>query len=66
VNAAAHFKARGMGAECYAALSTAGATFVAQNSGKRRASIYVRLGALSDDVSAGGGGGRPEFRGSNL
>lgn len=54
VNDANHFKAGGMGAECYAANSTAGATFSAQNSGKRRYNIWVRICALDDGVSAGG------------
>jgi hypothetical protein len=65
VSAAAHFKPLGGGAECYAATSTAGATFAAANSGKRRYLVWVRISALDDGVSAGGGG-RPEIRGSNL
>ena len=55
VNAAAHFKPAGMGAECYAAISTAGATFAAQNSGKRRYLIWARVCALDDGVGGGGG-----------
>jgi hypothetical protein len=55
VNDAAHFKPNGMGAECYAAISTAGATFSAQNSGKRRYLVWARVCALDD--GAGGGGG---------
>ena len=54
VNSAAHFKPNGMGAECYAAISTAGATFSAQNSGKRRYLIWAHVCALDD--GAGGGG----------
>lgn len=56
VSTAAYFKSWGMGAECYAANSTAGGTFAAQNSGKRRYEIAVRISALDDGVSAGGGG----------
>lgn len=56
VNTAAHFKPNGMGAECYAANSTAGATFSQQNSGKRRYLVWARISALDDGVSAGGTG----------
>jgi hypothetical protein len=56
VNTATHFKTAGMGAECYAAISTAGATFAQQNSGKRRYSVYARISALDDGVSSGSGG----------
>lgn len=55
VATATFFKPSGMGAECYAANSTAGATFAAQNSGKRRYHVYARLSALDNGVSAGGG-----------
>jgi hypothetical protein len=55
VSVAAHFKPNGMGAECYAAISTAAATFAAQNSGKRRYLVWCRISALDDGVSAGGG-----------
>lgn len=58
VDSAAHFKPLGMGAECYAADSVAGATFAQQNSGKRRYSIWVRVSASDDGVSAGGGANR--------
>lgn len=56
VSTAAYLKAWGMGAECYGATSTAGATFAAANSGKRRYGIFARVCALDDGVSAGGGG----------
>jgi hypothetical protein len=56
VSAAAHFKPNGMGAECYAANSTAAATFAAQNSGKRRYLVWARVSALDDGASVGGGG----------
>ena len=55
----AYFKPMGMGANCYAANSTGGATFVAQNSGLRRYHIWMRLSAVDDGTggaSAGGGG----------
>lgn len=52
VSTAAYFKPSSMGAECYAANSTAGATFVAQNSGNRRYLVWVQISALDD----GGGG----------
>lgn len=55
VQAAAQLAAWGMGAECYAANSTAGATFVQQNSGKRRYFIYAGVSALGTD--AGGAAG---------
>lgn len=55
VDNAAHFKASGLGAECYAANSTAAATFAAQNSGKRRYNVWVRLSALDDGVQVGAG-----------
>lgn len=50
VSTAAYFKTVGMGAECYAANSTAGATFAAQNSGKRRYGVWARISALDDGV----------------
>lgn len=49
---AAYFKPMGLGANCYAANSTAGATFAAVNSGRRRYLIWMRISALDD----GGGG----------
>ena len=58
VSTAAYFKTSNMGAECYAANSAAGATFAAQNSGKRRYHIWARVCALDDGVSAGGGTNR--------
>lgn len=57
VSAAAHFKPTGMGAECYSALSTAGAVFVQQGSGTLRNHLWMHISALDDGVSAGGGGG---------
>jgi hypothetical protein len=50
---AAYFKPSGMGAECYAANSTAGATFVAQNSGRRRYLVWVQVSALDNGAGAG-------------
>ncbi len=55
VSVTTHFKVNGMGAECYAANSTAGATFAQQNSGKRRYHIYARISQLDDGATAGGG-----------
>lgn len=57
VQVASHFMAMGMGAECYAADSAAGATFAAVNSGKRRYSIHAMICALDDGTGGGGGGG---------
>lgn len=54
VNATSHLKPAGLGAGCYAAISTAGAAFAAQNSGKRRYLIWAHVCALDDGVSAGG------------
>ena len=54
VQTATFFKPSGMGAECYAANSTAAATFAAQNSGKRRYHVYARVSALDNGVSAAG------------
>lgn len=45
---AAYNKPLGMGAECYGATSTAGATFAAINSGKRRYHMWVRVSHLDD------------------
>ena len=49
-----------MGAACYAANQTGAGTFVAQNSGRRRYHIWMRISALDDgtggEPSAGGGG----------
>lgn len=58
-NVAAYNKPSGMGAECYAATSTAGATFAAINSGKRRYHIWVRVSALDDGASPLGHGNFP-------
>lgn len=55
VAVAAHWQPWGMGPECYAADSVAGATFAAVNSGLRRYSIYAMIIFLDD--GAGGGGG---------
>lgn len=55
VSTAVHFKPNGHGAELYAANSTAGATFAAQNSGRRRYSVYARISSI--DIPSGGGGG---------
>lgn len=63
VNTAAHFAPNGLGAECYGAISTAGATFAAQNSGKRRYLTWVRVCALDDGVSAAGVQGARIFTG---
>jgi hypothetical protein len=52
VTNAAYFKTAGMGAECYAANSTAGATFVAQGSGNRRYLAWAQISALSDNAGA--------------
>jgi len=52
VSSATHFKPSGMGAECYAATSTAGATFAAINSGKRRYHVYARISQLDNGISA--------------
>jgi hypothetical protein len=52
---ASYFKPLGMGAECYAATSTAGATFAAINSGKRRYMAHVRICALDDGAGTAGG-----------
>jgi hypothetical protein len=46
-----YFKPMGMGAECYAVNSTAGATFVSQNSGRRRYLIWMRVSAVDDGAS---------------
>lgn len=62
VDDAAHFKPSGMGAECYAATSTAGATFAAINSGKRRYQIFARISQL-DNGAGGASGGGPLFGG---
>jgi hypothetical protein len=56
VATAAHFKTAGLDATCYAANSTAGGTFVAENSGRRRYLIWTRVSHLDDGVSPGGGG----------
>lgn len=50
---AAYFKPQGMGANCYAANSTGGATFVSQNSGRRRYHIWMRVSAVDDGAGAG-------------
>lgn len=55
VNAAIDFQANGLDANCYAVKSTAGAAAVSQNSGKRRAPIWVKIAQV--DIPAGGGGG---------
>ena len=49
----------GLDATCYAANSTGGATFVAQNSGLRRYLICMRVSAVDDGTggAASGGGG---------
>lgn len=52
VFATGHWAAEGNGAECYAANSTAGATFSKQNSGLRRYHVWALISALD----AGGGG----------
>jgi hypothetical protein len=49
---AAYNKPNGMGVNCYAANSTAGATFAVQNSGLRRYQIWMRVSAVDD--GAGG------------
>jgi hypothetical protein len=65
VNAATHFQANGLdGDKCYAVKSTAGAAVVSQNSGKRRAGIFMRISQIDD--GAGGGttiAGTPMLRG---
>jgi hypothetical protein len=65
VNATTHWPVNGLNSTCYAANSTAGATFGQVVSGVRRYRVWARISALDDGVSAGGGG-RPEFRGGNL
>jgi hypothetical protein len=55
VDVATYFRPNGMDENTYAVLSTAGATFAAQNSGKRRFSVWVKVCAI--DIPAGGGGG---------
>jgi len=54
INTAAHMKPLGMGAECYAATSTAGATFAAANSGLRRYNVWIRVSSLDDGTGSGG------------
>ena len=44
---AAYFQATGLGSTCYAVKSTAGASFVSQNSGKRRAGHYFRISSIN-------------------
>lgn len=44
------WQASGSGAECYAANSTAGATFASQNSGKRRYAIWALVSALDNSI----------------
>ncbi len=57
VNDASFFKPNGMGAECYAATSTAAATFAAINSGKRRYHVYARICKLDNGASVAGSAG---------
>lgn len=54
VDVATYFRANGMDENTYAVLSTAGATFAAQNSGKRRFTVYIKVCAI--DIPSGGGG----------
>lgn len=53
VAAAKHWLPWGMGPECYAADSTAGATFSQVNSGLRRYAMYAMVIHLDDGVQAG-------------
>ena len=54
VNTATHLRNLGLtDASCYAATSTAGATFAAANSGKRRYSIWIRVSHLDNGVGVG-------------
>ncbi len=62
VDVATYFRPNGMDENTYAALSTAGATFAAQNSGKRRFSIWVKVCAI--DIPSGSSGGGLKLEGS--
>jgi hypothetical protein len=55
VDVATYFRPNGMDENTYAVLSAAGATFAAQNSGKRRFSVWIKVCAI--DIPAGGSGG---------
>lgn len=54
VDATAHLQAAGLDSTCYAAKSTAGGAFAAQNSGKRRAWMHVRVSGTDAGGAAGG------------
>lgn len=56
VFATGHWAAIGNGAECYAANSTAAATFAQQLSGRRRYFVWAIVSALDDGVGGGGSG----------
>ena len=51
-----HLQINGLGAGTYAAKSTAGAAFAAQNSGKRRMAAWLRVSQVEDGVVSDGGG----------
>ena len=64
VETATHLRQNGLSeSSCYAATSTAGATFAAANSGKRRYSIWIRVSHLSDGA---GVGSRPLLTGGRM
>jgi hypothetical protein len=46
VDNVAHFQANGLDSTCYAAKSTAGASFSAQNSSKRRSAVFFRVSQI--------------------
>lgn len=63
--AAGHMQANGLDSTCYAALSTAGATFAAANSGLRRASCFLRISSV-DNGAGGGSGGNANILGGSV
>lgn len=54
--AAGHMQANGLDSTCYAAKSTAGAAFAAQNSGLRRGAFWLRISSVDDGAGGGAGG----------
>lgn len=55
VGAAGHLQPNGLDSNTYAVLSTAGGAFAQQNSGLRRALMFVRISQVDDGTGSGGG-----------
>lgn len=54
VNATGHQQVNGLDANCFCVKSTAGAAFASQNSGKRRAAMWMRVSSIEDGAASGG------------